>query len=85
VVGTPAWAAPAIAEALAARGVETRDWWGAGCHSLPAFAGCPRAPLPVTDRLARSTLGLPYFIDLEEHACRRIIEALADALETTHG
>jgi dTDP-4-amino-4,6-dideoxygalactose transaminase len=85
VVETPAWAAPAIAEQLAASGVETRDWWGAGCHVQPAFAHCPRGPLPVTDRLAASTLGLPYFIDLPETASAHITEALQDALETAHG
>jgi dTDP-4-amino-4,6-dideoxygalactose transaminase len=85
VVGTPAWAAPAIAAGLKAHGVESRDWWGAGCHTHPAFANCPRAPLPVTDQLARSTLGLPYFIDLDEDAARRTTQALLEALETTRG
>ncbi len=85
VVQTPAWRAPGIAGALAALGVETRDWWGEGCHRQPAFADCPRAPLPVTDRLARSTLGLPYFIDLDEADVRRVAAALVDALETAHG
>ena len=85
VVGTPPWGAPAIAQALAARGVESRDWWGAGCHRFPAFDHCPRAPLPVTERLAASTLGLPYFIDLGEDACGRIIGALAHAVEAPHG
>jgi dTDP-4-amino-4,6-dideoxygalactose transaminase len=85
VVSTPGWAAPAIAEELRDAGVETRDWWGAGCHRHPAFAGCPRAPLPVTERLAASTLGLPYFIDLEEADSRRLVEAVVEALKVTHG
>jgi dTDP-4-amino-4,6-dideoxygalactose transaminase len=85
VVATPDWAAPAMAEAMRAAGVETRDWWGAGCHTHPAFAGCPRAPLPVTDRLARSTLGLPFFIDLDEDASRRVAEAVIETVRTTHG
>ena len=85
VVETPAWAAPAMAEHLNACGVDTRDWWGAGCHLHPAFAHCPRGPLPVTERLARSTLGLPFFIDLPEAASARIVEALQVALETAYG
>ena len=85
VVSTPDWAAPAISEALRAAGVETRDWWGAGCHRQPAFARCPSAPLPVTDRLAASTLGLPYFIDLEEGDSRQVVEAVVEALKVTHG
>jgi dTDP-4-amino-4,6-dideoxygalactose transaminase len=85
VVETSPWAAPAMAEQLSACGVETRDWWSAGCHRAPAFAHCPRGPLPITDRLAASTLGLPYFIDLPEAASAHIVEALQDALETAHG
>ena len=85
VVETPAWAAPAMAERLRTWGVETRDWWGEGCHVQPAFRQCPRGPLPVTERLAASTLGLPFFIDLPETASARIVEALQDALETAHG
>jgi dTDP-4-amino-4,6-dideoxygalactose transaminase len=80
VVGTPAGAASSMAATMAAMGVETREWWGVGCHRQPAFAHCPRAPLPVTDALAAATLGLPYFIDLEEDASARIIESLHEAL-----
>ena len=85
VVGAPEGAAPKMAETLARHGVETRDWWGKGCHTHPAFAHCPRASLPVTDRLAGATLGLPYFIDLAEDASARIVEALHQALKVAHG
>ncbi len=85
VVGVPDGAAPAMASAMAAMKVETRDWWGAGCHRQPAFADCPRAALPVTERLAAATLGLPYFIDLGEDDCGRIIESLHQALKVGHG
>jgi dTDP-4-amino-4,6-dideoxygalactose transaminase len=85
VVGTPDGAAPAIAASLAEHGIETRAWWGEGCHRHPAFAACPRASLPVTEYLARSTLGLPHFIDLDEDASARIIEALLEAVKVTHG
>lgn len=81
VIEAPPWSGPAMAERLGALGVDTRDWWGAGCHLHPAFADCPRGPLPVTDRLAASTLGLPYFIDLPEDASARIAWAVQDALE----
>jgi len=85
VVSTPDWAAPAMSDALRGLDIDTRDWWGAGCHRHPAFARCPRAALPVTDRLARSTLGLPFFIDLDEDASRRIVEAVVEALKVAHG
>jgi dTDP-4-amino-4,6-dideoxygalactose transaminase len=85
VVGTPAGAAASMGATMAAMGVETREWWGLGCHRQPAFEQCPRAPLPVTDALAAATLGLPYFIDLEEDASARIIESLHEALKVAHG
>ena len=85
VVRGPDGASAAIAATLARHGVETRDWWGKGCHLQPAFAACPRASLPVTDRLAHATLGLPYFIDLEEDAAARIVESLQEALKVAHG
>ena len=85
VVGVPDGAAAEMAKAMAAMQVETRDWWGAGCHRQPAFASCPRTSLPVTDQLAAATLGLPYFIDLEEDASARIVESLHEALRVAHG
>jgi dTDP-4-amino-4,6-dideoxygalactose transaminase len=85
VVGTPQGAAVSMAKTLRTLGVETRDWWGVGCHSHPAFEHCPRAPLPVTDAIAAATLGLPYFIDLEEDASARIIASLHEALKVAHG
>ncbi|MFI4935348.1 MAG: DegT/DnrJ/EryC1/StrS family aminotransferase [Caulobacterales bacterium] len=85
VVGTPKGAAPAIAKAMNRAGVEARGWWGGGCHTHPAFAACPREPLPVTDALAVSTLGLPYFIDLDEADSWRIVDALLEALKVSDG
>ena len=85
VVGVPQAAAASMARTMAAMGVDTRAWWGDGCHRHPAFAACPRAPLPVTDRLAAGTLGLPYFVDLEEDGSARIVEALHAALKVEHG
>jgi dTDP-4-amino-4,6-dideoxygalactose transaminase len=49
---------------LAANGIETRRWWGHGLHQQPAFTACPRTDLPVTDRLARQTIGLPCHLGL---------------------
>ena len=39
--------------------IATRRWWGQGLHGHSAFARLPRTPLPVTNRLAANTLGLP--------------------------
>ena len=52
------------ADDLAGPGIGTLRWWGPGCHAQPAFKHCPREPLPVTEALARSCIGLPFWQDL---------------------
>jgi dTDP-4-amino-4,6-dideoxygalactose transaminase len=53
-----------LQEALAAAGIETRLWWGRGAHNHPVAAHFPRTPLPVTERLARTTFGIPFYRDI---------------------
>lgn len=76
VVETAPGKAAETAARLAARGIDTRMWWGDGCHASPAFADCPRTALPCTEALAASTLGLPFHIDLDRADIARISEAL---------
>ena len=67
------WSSGTAAEVLAARGVQTRRWWGDGCHAEPGYRGCPAEPLPVTETLARRVVGLPFWQDLTQdqidHVC----------------
>jgi dTDP-4-amino-4,6-dideoxygalactose transaminase len=79
VVGVPDGHAPALAVAAQAAGIETRQWWGAGCHRHPTFADLPRTSLEVTDHLAVSTLGLPFAMDIAGEAIERIARALRTA------
>jgi dTDP-4-amino-4,6-dideoxygalactose transaminase len=79
-VGLPAGSAEHVAQSLKEDGVDTRQWWGAGCHTSTAFADCRREALPVTDALAASTLGLPFFIDMDAHEIARVAAALNRAL-----
>ncbi len=72
-----------VARALSRTGIETRRWWPRGLHEEPAFAGHEREPLPVTDRLAAATLGLPFHVDLPPAAIDRVADALAAALSHT--
>jgi dTDP-4-amino-4,6-dideoxygalactose transaminase/SAM-dependent methyltransferase len=69
-----------IEAALAARGVPTRRWWNRGLHREPAFADFPATGLRVTERLAERTIGLPFWIDMDEDDAARVAEALAGAL-----
>ena len=75
--------ADALARALAMAAIDTRQWWGQGLHRQPAFADCPRTPLPITDLLAASTLGLPCFPDLSSSAVVRVARAIAEVTALT--
>lgn len=79
-VGLPPGSAARVAASLLEDGVDTRQWWGGGCHASRAFADCRREPLPVTAALAASTLGLPFSIDMDEDAIARLAGALERAL-----
>jgi dTDP-4-amino-4,6-dideoxygalactose transaminase len=79
-VRLPDGSAAAVAEALLAEGVETRRWWGRGCHRNAAFADCGHDDLHHTDRLGDSVLGLPFALDLGVPEIRRIAAALTRAL-----
>lgn len=51
----------ALRAALAVRGIDTRAYYSPACHRMAAFAAHheSRPPLPVTDRLAATSLSLP--------------------------
>tara|TARA_R110000868_G_scaffold13894_10_gene64904 strand:+ start:148711 stop:149850 length:1140 start_codon:yes stop_codon:yes gene_type:complete len=79
-VGLPDGTAGAVAAILHGQGIDTRQWWGTGCHTTPAFADCARGDLRHTDRLAGSVIGLPFSIDLSAAETTRISTALQQAL-----
>lgn len=66
-----------LASALRRSGIETRRWWRSGCHQHPAFASFPANPLPVTRRLSRATLGLPYFVDITNDQIAAVADGVA--------
>src|SRR5579863_998527 len=78
----PPGSSAAISQRLAEAGVETRSWWGAGCHSQPAFEDCPRDPLPVTEDLGSRVLGLPHILDLRRQDVDRVVQAISAALSS---
>jgi len=61
-------------------GIETKEWWGPGCHAQPAFMDCPRGILPVTEELGARVLGLPHFPDMQQKDVDRVADALSEAL-----
>lgn len=79
-VGLPAGSAEGVARSLGEDGVDTRQWWGGGCHTSRAFADCRRETLPATVALAGSTLGLPFSVDMTAPEIARVAAALGRAL-----
>ena len=69
-----------LVDRLTYMGIETRRWWRAGIHTQTAYAGFPRDPLPVTERLAAANVALPFFHDLSEQQVARVLECLGAAL-----
>ncbi len=76
----PAGSAAAISQRLLAAGIETRSWWGAGCHQQAAFQGCPRQALSVTEDLGARVLGLPHFVDMQREDVDRVARTLSQLL-----
>jgi dTDP-4-amino-4,6-dideoxygalactose transaminase len=46
--------------------IQSRQWWGSGCHKMSAFNDSAHGDFKVTDNLAISTLGLPFFRSISE-------------------
>jgi dTDP-4-amino-4,6-dideoxygalactose transaminase len=64
--------------ALHGAGVETRAWWSDGVHQMATFADCrQREPLEVTNHLAQTTLGLPFFVDMSTAQIDEVVRVLA--------
>ena len=61
----PGFDANEAERALADAGVETRRWWGQGAHLHPSTTAFPRSALPVTETLAKSTLSVPFYRDVD--------------------
>lgn len=64
---------------LAGAGIDSRQWWGRGCHRERAFDAFPSTALPGTDALVRRVLGLPFHVGLDDADIARIRDAVAAA------
>lgn len=46
--------------------IQTRDWWGGGCHTQPIFDAVKQAhSLENTNELAKKTIGIPFYRDIQ--------------------
>jgi dTDP-4-amino-4,6-dideoxygalactose transaminase len=76
VVTLPDGTLEVVEDALAAAGIGSRRWWGAGLGEHAAFARYPSECLDATRSLARRTLGLPCWRDLPDETIDRIAATL---------
>jgi dTDP-4-amino-4,6-dideoxygalactose transaminase len=74
-------AADRIERSLTDCGIESRRWWGTGAHNHPATALYPRIAVPATDTLARSTLGMPFYRDINAAEIARVVEVVLAAAD----
>lgn len=70
----------AVAARLTAANIETRQWWERGAHSHPATSHLPRGNLATTDRLSRSTIGLPFHLNLKRADIERVVDVMRMAV-----
>ncbi len=69
-----------VSQYLLENGIETRDWWEAGCHKMPAFSAVGFDNLDKTDELAASTLGLPFHLFMNDEVRNYVARNLEDSL-----
>ncbi|WP_135507102.1 DegT/DnrJ/EryC1/StrS family aminotransferase [Roseovarius aestuariivivens] len=72
-------AAMLLREKLLERKIDSRFWYGFGLHAESGFGPFEQDSLTVTDRLARSVLGLPFYCDLKARDVSEICTVLAAA------
>ena len=65
--------------ALAAEGIETRNYFDPPLHRQLAYAGTEPRQLPVTDAVASNVVSLPIYADLREDHIVRVFDAIAVA------
>lgn len=69
-----------VIEHMTRQGIETRQWWGQGCHLQPAYRHCAREDLPNTEHLAATVLGMPFWRRMEAADMQRAMTVLHAAL-----
>ena len=82
LIELPAWiSADKVMALLRQEGVETRQWWGKGCHKQFAYRDFWKASLSETDRLGEQTLGLPFWLGMTIEDVGKVFQILRAALQ----
>lgn len=67
-----------VMDLMAQRGVDTRRWWGLGCHTQPGYINYSRESMSETVRLGAKQLGLPFWRGLNSKEMDRVFAILMD-------
>jgi dTDP-4-amino-4,6-dideoxygalactose transaminase len=59
--------------------IETRRWWRYGNHTMKAFAGIESSNMENSNKIARTTIGLPFHLGLTEGDFARIEMAIINS------
>jgi len=65
-----------LVRALAAEGVDTRNYFDPPVHRQQAYAHLPTACLPITDEVSSRVTSLPMFARLDPDAVDRVVECI---------
>jgi dTDP-4-amino-4,6-dideoxygalactose transaminase len=68
-----------LVRALAAEGVETRNYFDPPVHRQQAYTEMEPNDLPVTDAIAKSIVSLPIYNDLDDDHIERVVDAIVTA------
>ncbi len=68
------WVEGHLENRLRNAGIETRRWWGDGAHTHRSTLHLPRTDLPVTAHLAKSTIAVPIFPDMQAAEIDRVVD-----------
>ena len=69
-----------VIEKLKERGIDSRKWWLNGCHTHPAYNKFPKGKLIVTDKLGKSVLAIPFYIDIKDSEINYVVNSLQEIL-----
>jgi len=66
---------------LSSKNIQSRDWWSQGCHKEPVFVTAQSiGDMSNTDTLATTTLGIPFYRDIDERDIEEIAQSIKGAI-----
>lgn len=66
---------------LYAAGIETRRWWGNGCHRMDAYRHLDDGSFSQAEQIAATSLGLPMFRGLAQSHAEALVRSLESILQ----